>query len=152
MQSYLENKITVSEKKVESWKVEHKLAMEASDCEELCEDMCSYYHQIDRQSRRFTDDVIEGKVAYDFAENQRLKGLCQRWLKLAQETIEIVNECNSLGFEIEAKSNLQTCLADALKSEAANFELYAIQKANELRIPKHSVSGSLTSLENWPAY
>jgi hypothetical protein len=152
MQSYLENKIAVCEKTVENWKVAHNLAMQAFDCEELCEDMCSYFHQIDRQSKRFTDDVIEGKVAYDCAENERIKGLCRRWLKLAQETIEIVNECNRMGFEIGAKSNLQTCLTEALKSEAANFELYAIQKANEMRIPKHSVIGSLTSMENWPAY
>jgi hypothetical protein len=49
MQSYLENKIAVCERTVENWKVAHKKAMQAFECEVLCEDMCSYYPQIDRQ-------------------------------------------------------------------------------------------------------
>lgn len=151
MESYLEKKIAVSEETVERWKLEHQMAMKVRDCEELLDDVCRYYDQVDRQVKSYVDDVIEGNIPYDFEENQRTKTLCRRWLNLARASLELSNMFNSAGYTVDSKQDLDTCIAEAEESEKNGFELYAMQRAREIVIPRDFVAKS-GSLETWPAY
>lgn len=151
MQSYLEKKITVSEETVECWLHEHQLAMFVFDIEDLVEDVCSYYHQIDRHVKKYTDAVINGQIDYDFDQNQKMRGLCRRWLSLAQSIVVLPKLCDAKGYAVDAEEKLRECIKEAAKSQANDFELYAMQKANEITIPRDFLATS-GSLETWPAY
>ena len=151
MESYLEKKIAVSEETVERWKLDHQMATIVRDFEELLEDVCRYYDQVDRQVKSYVDDVIQGNIPYDSEENQRTKTLCRRWLKLARASLELSNTFNSAGYAVDSKQELDRCIADAEESEKNGFELYAMQRAREITIPRDFVANS-GSMETWPAY
>lgn len=151
MESYLEKKIAVSEETLERWKHDHQMAMIVRDFEELLEDVCRYYDQVDRHVKSYVDDVIQGNIPYDFDENQRTKTLCRRWLNLARNSLELSNMFNSAGYVVDGKLNLDRCIAAAEESEKNGFELYAMQRAREIVIPRDFVVKS-GSLETWPTY
>jgi RimK family alpha-L-glutamate ligase len=142
MESYLEKKIAVSEETVERWKLDHQMAMTVRDCEELLDDVCRYYDQVDRQVKSYVDDVIEGNIPYNFEENQRTKTLCRRCLNLARFSLERSNMLISDGYTVDGKQNLDRCIADAEESERNGFELYAMQRVREITIPRDFVANS----------
>jgi uncharacterized protein YdeI (YjbR/CyaY-like superfamily) len=49
---------------------------------------------------------------------------------------------NSDGYTVDGKQELDRCIAEAEESEKNGFELYAMQRAREITIPRDFVANS----------
>lgn len=150
--SIVHYKLSASESEVQAWKVDHEQAMRVFDWQDLIAGVIELYHDIDRLNKSIVDDIVDGLIEYDEERDDKIKGLCSRWITLA------VNACDGLsapwfknsGHTIDNEAELVKCIKMAQNSQMHNFDDYSNEKISGLSIPRGLVNKFQTPMHQWP--
>lgn len=81
----IERKVDACEKKEESWKLNHDLAMQALNLQDILQDVVECYDELQQFDNYVFQQVKEGKSEYDDDLDQCLVNLCGRLHRLFEE-------------------------------------------------------------------
>lgn len=110
--SPIERKVDACEKKEESWKLNHDLAMQALNLQDLLRDVVECYDELQQFDRYVFEQVKKGKSEYDDDLDQSLISLCSRLHRLFEEIDGgllpwFENQFDSIEYAEEFRNRLQ---------------------------------------------
>lgn len=117
----------------DSWKADHRQAIECWELQERIEVGLALYHYIHSVDERWSDAVRAGAAAVDDAESRSILELCRRWLGPAEKVLASTKILESQGYSVngsrpfrDAWHRVRTAtMLDAAEMRAAYDELDA---------------------------
>ncbi len=131
--------------------MDHERAMLVFDCHDQVSSLAHLFDAIDELNRQLTDDIIKRRIPYQEELDDRVKDLCRRWLVLARDMRDgLLAWCKQRGNHVDGELSLLSRIAEAEKSEANGFDVYAIERSESIRLPMNKLREMQSPMATWP--
>ena len=134
---------------VQLWKIDHENAMQVFDCEALVGHQCESFDRIEALHRSFVDQVVSGSMPYQEALETKIKELWKDWQAQAVDVMNTVEIHQNSGYRVENRKELQDRVNKAAESSKLNFDIYALEKLDAIRLPIDKLRAFQTPVMQW---
>ena len=132
------------------WKNDHENAMLVFDCEALVGHLCDLFDRIDALHRSFVDKVVSGRILYDEILETKIKGLCIDWQVQAADVMDTVRKHQDAGYTVDNRAELEQRTSKAEESSKLNFDFYALEQIELIKLPVTKLEAFQTPVLQWP--
>jgi hypothetical protein len=114
----------------DAWKVDHDLAMECLDMEELATQGIGLFDKLMRLDTRHHRESLLGNIRFDAALDAELRDILRQWANVTKSIIDEIARFEAMGFRFDRANDLRRMHSEAISMLTPDAEFFGEELAD----------------------